>query len=254
MHRYGRHGPHAWLRMHKRLRTSLRPTVRLVPTVVQHPVSIEGIERIIFIVIEDYNEDNDNENQGYSFIEASKSQQQLAIPSELDKKAIQMAQRDASRYIDDLADTIQNQRIPIIHPEKIRLHAREKANEFIKIQVDDKDIILAKEEEKRVRKLYIDTFLATSQEEQAEHKESFPSESSIRLHDAALRDKKATPNRLQPEINTLAAISAVLETQIPLDTAHEYIEMIQPLVKVYMDHYQKINLNEEVPWNNQEFF
>ncbi len=67
-HRYGRHGPRAWLRWRQRRygRPSLLPVPVVPPTVVHVQVPINA-ERVIYIIMEEQNTTNDTANTGKRF-------------------------------------------------------------------------------------------------------------------------------------------------------------------------------------------
>jgi hypothetical protein len=259
MHHYGRHGSHAWLRLHKRRFITLQPVVSLTTSLVIHvPVALETTERIIVIVMADFETDRNNIREPLA-VDGHASVPQAQIQPAIDNEAKRDAELQASRYIENVVISFQKkQQLRPISQEEIKDTARTCALKFIDWYFQNKSRPTA-QEDFRVRDLYRATFLDYSQTfiKSYNAENYFVTERNIRLHDAALDDllkRKAEMPLDDDALNVLATATALLETRLTPHEALHHLKDIAPLIRIYKHYYQTIDPDKEVLWKDQETF
>jgi hypothetical protein len=254
MHHYGRHGPHAWLRLHqhrfKAIQLEAQPLTALV---VSLPVSLEIVERVIVIVISDFNNDeNDVQEQHFHLVENAQPSQ-LPMSKE-DDGVISAAELYARRYIRKLIRSIQDGELSIVPPKVIQTQVRNDFDKYLSEQFDGKGIALSEDRENQIEKLFTDTFIAKINQKKLEHPEIFPSDCDIHLHNVALQDKQANPDRNQSEIDLVGTLRAVQILDLTIDTALTKVSTLLPITQQYQKYYRTIDADKEAIWDTQGTF
>ena len=253
-HRYGRHGPRAWLRWRERRygRPSRLPVpVEPQPTIVRVHVPIRA-ERIIFIVVQDTEYDivdEDKQNQD--------GQQQLEFSPAA--KMANWGQRQASQDIDEITDLQEmGQRISTIRWDLIRRRNKRLARKIIQEQVFPPGSSPPDEATKEVLINAYQTAHETAFNAGLSHHQldAVTNPHLARIRQIAMQDRIDFPPTRRGAHNfhqrDLGMVRVLLELEIPLEEAEERLPETHELTDEYDKYYS--NPREEVEWPDPSSF
>jgi hypothetical protein len=241
MHRYGRHGPHAWLRLqqqHVMIAQALGPSAQPSPLlVVQISVSLEVTERIVVLIMPTPNDDTDVRQE-----------------DQLIQEVQSIAERQANRYVKRLMRDISSGKYPIISPQMILEQAQQGFDAYLSEEIDKKRIRLTDQCENQLEQAFLDAFIAKVNQKKQEHPDIFPSDRDIHLHNIALHDKQHNPYRSQSEVDTIAVLRAVQTLDLTIDAALADMSVLLPVAQTYQKYYRTIDADKEAIWDTQGTF
>jgi hypothetical protein len=271
-HRYGRHGPRAWLRWRQRRygRPSRLPVpVEPQPTIVRVFVPTNA-ERIIFIVIQGAQDPNEDEERDITKteIEAIKLRSLSSPPppplppiivaqSPHDDPIANEAGIQAFEDLEDIRRLEDEGKVISIDRDRVGRRAVGLAKRFIN-EYFPKDSRPITNEYKRLRGIYSNAYMTYFDKELQEASggiEYLHSQEEIRIRSFAIQDRKeAPPPYKRPYHKRDLAVVRVLQVlEVPLDTARECLSEIHDLADKYEDYYN--NPKDEVIWpRDQDLF
>jgi hypothetical protein len=260
-HRYGRHGPRAWLKWRERHSvhsdTSPAPVART--TVYVYDLSIT--ERIIYIVTtspRDYQEGNGGLLQTPAFSRAPLSLQSGEKTSELspgDVELIEAAQVQAINDAETLQSIDRDGQTISIHRVRVSDRARKLAQKDV---LDHLTKIGRRkpDEYKRLLDVYQEAYVRQLDKEieTAPNIKYINDPQEAHLREMAFRDREEASSLGYGDwhIRDLAVIRVLQELGIPLDRAKESLAEMHPFVDKYQGYYS--SQAKEVEWPFPEDF
>ena len=252
-HRYGRHGPRAWLKW--RERHSVPPGGETSPAqstrTTVYVYDLSSTERIIYIVTtspQDFEDENEELSENPSFTRSP-----LSLPSgekviELspgDSALVNAAQIQAFNDVEDLQE-ISERKFIRINRDGVRGRARKLARSSItgNHTFDEHKRLVA-----LYQRAYEDHLFAEVENNPEIQYISDTREAQLR--EIAIRDKSEAQPQRDYHIRDLAVIRVLQVTSTPLDAATNHLSRLHYLADRYQEYYS--NPREEVEWPADNF-
>jgi len=242
MHRYGRHGPRAWLRQHTwhAIRNiTLHPTIQLAPTVVRYSSSLVGIERIIVIIMaQPYDVDEDlaqptiNTDESIAIPRYAFTSQDHPDSEIIQERAEIAGMRQASREI----QTNGADNFDALTEDRLNIMSRDAGIGYISEQYSTQGRRVGDKE--KVIKIYTDAYVRGYREEvkHRQNKDLLPDDIAKALRKAALSDRQF---EYPPDQIPYVTAIRVLEC-LGLNDASRYLQQLDNIVyrgQQYQNYY-----------------
>ena len=272
-HHYGRHGPHAWLRRRKRLyRPSLLP-VPARPVIADLALTDPGVtivrihlpanvERVIFIMIGNPNDDNEEKRQEMQIIT---NQPADVVPSSLpdtekmpkvvssDNPIIGIAEFQAIDDAEHIRDLHRVGKFVVINWVRAGDGASSLARRDVRAYYQRSGQGTT-DDYRRSLDVYRTTYLTQLNKEIGGAQERIRylvSPQEVHLRDAAIQDKQTFSSYDDNLVRDLAVIRVLAEFGIGVERAADRLQDLHPYIEKYQSYF--INPREEVVWPDQGF-